>query len=312
MKSENWTTENIPPLTGKTIIVTGGNSGLGYESVKAFAKKGAQVIMTCRNIEKGKHALKHILHHQKEAKIEIMQLDLMNFDSIRKFANEFKQNHNQLHVLLNNAGIMKVPYRLTKDGIESQQGTNYFGHYVLTALLLENLKNTPGSRVVNVSSLAHRFGEIDFENLLYEGARDYTSMKAYGRSKLENLLFTYELQRFFETNKIQCIAVAAHPGVSDTNLFSHIGGKFLQKLFKPLFSLFVQPSAMGALPQLRAAVDLQVKGGEFYGPNGRKQMKGYPVVVSSNETANDKEIARRLWEVSAKITGVKFETEDIF
>lgn len=306
MKSEKWTIKNIPSLEGKTIIVTGGNSGLGFQSAKAFAEKGAQVIITCRNITKGENARKHILHHCKEAKIEVMHLDLMDMSSIRKFAHEFKQNHTNLHVLLNNAGIMMVPYRLTKDGIESQQATNHFGHYMLTALLLETLKNTPGSRVVNVSSLAHRSGEINFDNLLYERGKDYTPMKAYGRSKLENLLFTFELQRFFEKNKIDSIAVAAHPGVSDTNLFSHIGSKFLQKLFKPLFSLFVQPSAMGALPQLRAAVDQQVKGGEYYGPGGRHEMKGHPVVVGSSKTANDKQNARKLWEISAIITGVKF------
>ena len=306
MKSENWSTKDIPSLKGKTIIVTGGNSGLGYESVKAFAEKGAQVIMTCRNIEKGEKARNLITQDIKDAKIVVMQLDLMDMASIHKFAGEFKQTHKNLHVLLNNAGIMMVPYQITKDGIESQQATNHFGHYVLTALLLETLKNTPGSRVVNVSSMAHRSGDMNFDNLLYEGGKDYTPMKAYGRSKLENLLFTYELQRYFESNKIDSIAVAAHPGVSDTNLFSHMGGKFLQKLLKPLFSIFIQPSAMGALPQLRAAVDEQVKGGEYYGPDGRNEMKGYPVVVSSNKASNDKQNARKLWEISAKITGVNF------
>ncbi len=306
MKSEKWTTTNIPSLEGKTIIVTGGNSGLGYESVKAFAEKGAQVIMTCRDITKGENAKKQILQQINGAKINEMQLDLTDSASIQKFASEFKQNHKNLHVLLNNAGIMMVPYKLSKDGIESQQATNHFGHYVLTALLLENLKNTPQSRVVNVSSMAHRSGEMNFENLLFEGGKDYSPMKAYGRSKLENLLFTYELQRYFETNKIESIAVAAHPGVSDTNLFSHMGGKFLQKLLKPLFSIFIQPSAMGALPQLRAAVDEQVKGGEYYGPDGRNEMKGYPVIVPSNKAANDKQSASQLWEMSAKITGVKF------
>ena len=306
MKSENWTTKNIPSLKGKTIIVTGGNSGLGYESVKAFAEKGAQVIMTCRNIEKGEKARNSILQDNKDAIVEVMHLDLMDMASIRDFAGQFKQSHKNLHVLLNNAGIMMVPYQVTKDGIESQQATNHFGHYVLTALLLETLKNTPGSRVVNVSSIAHRNGDMNFDNLLYEGGKDYTPMKAYGRSKLENLLFTYELQRYFETNNIDSIAVVAHPGVSDTNLFNHIGGKFLHNLLKPLMGLMVQPAAMGALPQLCAAVDENVKGSEYYGPDGRNQMKGFPVVVGSSQAANDKQNARKLWEISARITGVKF------
>ncbi|HRZ97297.1 MAG TPA: oxidoreductase [Paludibacter sp.] len=306
MKTEKWTKKNIPSLEGKTIIVTGGNSGLGYQSVKAFADKGAQVVMTCRNLKKGEKAKHDLLKLNHNANIIVMHLDLMDMASIRKFASDFKQNHKNLHILLNNAGIMMVPYRLTKDGIESQQATNHFGHYVLTALLLENLKNTPGSRVVNVSSMAHRSGDMNFENLLYVEGKDYTPMKAYGRSKLENLLFTYELQRFFETNKIDSIAVAAHPGVSDTNLFSHVGGKFIQKIFKPIFSFFVQPPSMGALPQLRAAVDIQVKGGEYYGPDGRREMKGHPVVVEASKAANDKQNARKLWEISAIITGVKF------
>ncbi|MDO9152492.1 MAG: oxidoreductase [Paludibacter sp.] len=306
MNSEKWTTNNISSLVGKTIIVTGGNSGLGIESVKAFAEKGARVIMTCRDLKKGQDAKNELLKTNSGAEVVVMQLDLMDLTSIHKFAGEFKINHANLHVLLNNAGIMRVPYRLSKDGIESQQATNHFGHFALTALLLDPLKNTPGSRVVNVSSLAHRLGVMDFDNLLYEGAKDYNPMKSYGRSKLENLLFTFELQRYFEANGFDTIAVAAHPGVSNTNLFNHLGGKFLQLLLRPLVSIFVQPSAMGALPQLRASVDPQVNAGAYYGPDGRREMKGYPIVVQPNNTATDERSARKLWEISEKITGVKY------
>lgn len=305
MKQE-WTKKNIPSLEGKIIIVTGGNSGLGYESVKAFAEKGAQVIMTCRNVTKGEHARNHILHHCKDAKIEVMQLDLMSLRSVRAFANEFKSRYSHLHVLLNNAGIMRVPFKLTEDGIESQQATNHFGHFALTGLLLDVLRATPGARVVSVSSMAHRMGDMNFDNLLYEGGKDYSPWKAYGRSKLENLLFTFELQRFFEANNMPAMAIAAHPGVSGTNLFSHIGGNKIQKLFRPIFDLFVQTPYMGALPQIRACVDQQVQGGEYYGPDGRGEMKGYPVKVNPSELAQNTEVAAKLWKASEEITGVKF------
>ncbi len=306
MSTDNWTTNNIPSLVGKTIIVTGGNSGLGFQSVKAYAEKGAKVILACRSAEKGSNAKFAILRTIPNADIDLMELDLMSLESIKSFANNFKTKYQSLDILLNNAGIMMTPYSLTIDGIESQQGTNHFGHFALTGLLLEVLKNTPKSRVVNVSSMAHRQGIFNADNLLFEGGLGYSPMKAYGLSKLENLLFTYELQRYFEKNKIDCMAVVAHPGVSDTNLFSHIGGKFLQTIMKPLFSFMVQAAEMGALPQLRASVDATAKGGDYYGPNGRNEMKGYPVIVQPKIAAKSVQDAQKLWEVSEKITGVKF------
>jgi len=306
MRTDNWTTNNIPSLIGKTIIVTGGNSGLGYESVKAYAQKGAKVILACRSAQKGSNAKFSILRTNPSAEIELMELDLMSLKSIQNFANNFKAKYKTLDILLNNAGIMMTPYSLTIDGIESQQGTNHFGHFALTGLLLDVLKNTPKSRVINVSSLAHRQGVFNAENLLYEGGLGYTPIKAYGLSKLENLLFTYELQRYFEKNNMDCMAVVAHPGVSDTNLFSHIGGKFLQSILKPIFSFMVQPAQMGALPQLRASVDSAAKGGDYYGPKGRNEMKGYPVLVQPNIAAKNEQDAKKLWEISEKITGVKF------
>ncbi len=306
-QKEKWTKADMPSLEGKIIIVTGGNSGLGYESVKAFAEKGAHVIMTCRNLHKGEQARKHILHHCNNAKIDVMLLNLMSLKSIRDFVIAFKAKYNRLDVLLNNAGIMKVPYRETEDGIESQHGTNHLGHYALTGLLLDTLKVTPGARVVNVSSLAHKFGDMDFENLLYKGGIGYSDMKAYGRSKLENLLFTFELQRFFERNNYQISALAAHPGVSGTNLFNHIGNKAVLKILRPLFKFFVQSPLMGALPQIRASVDMNAKGGDYYGPDGRREMKGHPVKVNASELAQNTEVAAKLWRFSEEITGVKFE-----
>ncbi|MEI8085421.1 MAG: oxidoreductase [Paludibacter sp.] len=306
MNNKNWTINDIPNLKGKTVIVTGGNSGLGYEAVKAYARKNATVIMACRSVSKGEYARKQILDITPKSEIIVMELDLEDLNSIRNFAGNFKQKYTNLNILLNNAGIMMVPYGLTKDGFEKQLGTNHLGHFALTGLLLDVLKNTPSSRVVNVSSMAHKQGVMDYGNLLYTNAKGYSPMKAYGRSKLSNLLFSYELQRYFVANKIDCISVAAHPGVSDTNLFAHAANKWVMMLLKPLFSLMVQPAAMGALPELRASVDSKVKGGEYYGPDGKREMKGYPVLVQSVPASHDKESARKLWEMSEKLTSVVY------
>lgn len=307
MNNKNWTIANIPDLTGKIIIVTGGNSGLGYESVKAFAEKGAEVILASRSIEKGELAKDEILKGLSKAKIIVMPLDLMDFASIKYFTKIFKEKYDQLDVLLNNAGIMTTPYFLTKDGLEAQMETNHFGHFALTAQLLHLIKSTPDSRVVNVSSMAHKQGKIDFENLLFDNGKGYSAMKSYGRSKLSNLLFTYELQRLFETRGINSIAVSAHPGVSNTNLARFIEDKLIFKILMPIMSPFIQEQNMGALPQIRASVDKNVKGGEYYGPGGFNEMKGHPVLVQSNAASHNLADAKKLWEVSEKITRVSFK-----
>jgi NAD(P)-dependent dehydrogenase (short-subunit alcohol dehydrogenase family) len=305
MENEKWTTANIPDLTGRVIIVTGGNSGLGYESVKAFAEKGAEIILASRSVEKGEAAKTSI--GNVKGKIVVMQLDLMDFASIKNFAAEFLKKYTRLDVLLNNAGIMTTPYFLTKDGLEAQNGTNHFGHFVLTALLFELIKNTPDSRIVNVSSMAHKQGKMDFDNLLFENGKGYSPIKSYGRSKLLNLLFTYELQRMIEAAGIKSIAVAAHPGVSNTNLARYLEDKLIFKILKPLMMPFMQSQDMGALPQIRASVDPHVKGGEYYGPGGFNEMKGFPVRVQSNSASHSLQDARKLWEISEKITGVSFQ-----
>lgn len=305
MSNENWTKANILDLTGKVIIVSGGNSGLGFESVKAFAEKGAEVILACRTAEKGETAKTAILKNSPKAKIVVMLLDLMDLASIQNFAKNFNKKYGRLDILLNNAGIMTTPYFLTKDGLEAQMGTNHFGHFALTGQLLERIKGTPKSRVVNVSSSAHKAGKMDFDNLLFENGNDYSPIKSYGRSKLSNLLFTYELQRHFEANNLDNIAVAAHPGIAQTNLDRYIKNKLWVKLLMPVFKLISQNAERGALPQIRAAVDPNVKGAEFYGPH--KGMKGFPIVVESNPASHNLEDAKRLWEISEKLTGVKFE-----
>jgi NAD(P)-dependent dehydrogenase (short-subunit alcohol dehydrogenase family) len=306
MKDRKWTIENMPDLTGKIIVVTGGNSGLGYESVKAFAMKGAEVVLASRSTEKGEAARTEILKAVPDGKIKVMELELGDLESVRNFTAAFKKNYKKLDVLLNNAGIMMTPYFTTQDGFEGQFGTNHLGHFALTALLMDVVLHTPGSRIVNVSSGAHKNGEMDFTNLQFENGKGYKSMKAYGRSKLSNLLFTYELQRKLEAAKKDTIAVAAHPGVAMTNLARHMQGKFLFKIMTPLFKRMAQDQAMGALPQIRASVDPEVKGSEYYGPDAKNEWKGYPVLVQSNAASHSLEDAVKLWEESEELTGVKF------
>jgi NAD(P)-dependent dehydrogenase (short-subunit alcohol dehydrogenase family) len=306
MSETKWNSNDIPDLNGKVIIVTGGNSGLGYESVKAFAGHNATVILASRSVDRGEQARKEILIKTPGSKIAVMQLDLSDMASIRAFADDFKLKYNRLDVLLNNAGIMTTPYFLTKDGFEGQVGTNHLGHFALTGLLMDIIQNTPKSRVVNVSSMAHRQGNMDFDNLLYENGKGYSPISAYGRSKLANLLFTYELQRKFEQKQIDAIAVAAHPGVSQTNLARYLEGKIWFRVLYPLFTLISQDAIQGALPQIRASVDAGVKGGDYYGPNGFRELKGFPVQVHSNKASHSLSDARKLWEMSEELTKVKY------
>ncbi|HAA13735.1 MAG TPA: short-chain dehydrogenase [Cytophagales bacterium] len=301
----NWTKNNIPDLTGKIILVTGGNSGLGYEAVKMFAEKNAKVILASRSIERGKIAKQEILQDVPAGDIDVRGLDLGSLNSIKGFAAEFKRNYAQLDILMNNAGIMWCPYGKTKDGFESQMGVNHFGHFALTGLLLDLIVNTEDSRVVNVSSLGHRRAKWDPEALMFD-ENNYDGSVAYFNSKLANLLFTYELQRKFEAKGIRAMAVAAHPGGSNTNLAKHVEERFWFRLLKPLFLILAQSAAKGTLPQVRASVDPQVKGSEYYGPKGMNEMGGYPVVVKSTEDSHNRDYAAKLWQASEKLTGVSY------
>jgi NAD(P)-dependent dehydrogenase (short-subunit alcohol dehydrogenase family) len=299
--TSNWTLASVPDLSGKVIIVTGGNSGLGFYAVKAFAEKKAQVIMASRNAQKAEQAKAEILQAYPNALIDVMELNLTDLKSVKNFTVNFKQKYSQLDVLINNAGIMMVPYGKTRDGFELQLGTNHLGHFALTAQLMDVVKSTPKSRIINVSSMAHKTGMMDFSNLQYENG-GYSPLKSYCRSKLANLLFTYELDRYLKANNIDCIALAAHPGVSDTHLFDHMAPKWMMKILRPLTLLFIQPAEMGAMPEIRAAVDIAAQGGEYYGPDGYREMKGYPVKVKSNAASHQLEDARKLWDVSEKLT----------
>ena len=306
LPAEIWTTADIPDLTGKVIIITGANSGIGYEAAKEFVRKGAQTILACRNLEKAQAALDQIQAEIPGGQAEIMRLDLASLTSVRQFADQFTDQYNRLDVLLNNAGIMMVPYDTTEDGYERQFGTNHLGHFALTGLLIDLLVETPSSRVINVSSTAHWFGKMDFDHLMYDGGKKYSPPGAYGRSKLANLLFTYELERRFEAIGANTIAVAAHPGTSETNLGVHLQEHWVYKFLRPITDRMSQSAAMGALPIIRAAVDLSVQGGQYFGPDGPIGMKGYPVMVSSNKASHNLEDAQQLWEVSEELTGVKY------
>lgn len=307
---ELWTTADTPDLTGKVIVVTGANSGIGYEAAKEFARNGAQTILACRNLMKAQEALNSIQAEIPKAPAGIMQLDLASLASIHQFADTFKQKYDRLDVLVNNAGIMMVPYGLTADGFERQFGTNHLGHFALTGLLMEMLLNTAGSRVVNISSGGHRMGNMDFDNLMFKDGEGYSRASAYGRSKLANLLFTYELQRRYEANGARAIAVAAHPGGSNTNLSRYLEDLWYVRLAMPIMKRMLQSAAMGALPTLRAAVDPHVQGGEYYGPDGLMEQRGYPVLVQSSNAAHNLSDAKKLWQVSEALTGVVFEQLD--
>ncbi len=309
--TNKWTVNDIPDLTGKVIIVTGANSGIGLEAAKAFAQKGAQTILACRSMDRAQPALSEIQVEIPNAPAEIMQLDLASLASVHQFVDEFKGKYDRLDVLVNNAGIMMVPYGTTEDGFERQMGTNHLGHFALTGLLIDLLLKTPHSRVVNVSSNGHTSGFMDFDNLLFADGQDYSPMAAYGRSKLANLLFTYELQRRYETTGADAIAVAAHPGSSSTNLANHFGERnFAMGLLLKVGLFISQSAAMGALPTIRAAVAPEVQGGDYYGPSGFMELRGYPVKVESNGASHNMADAQKLWEVSEELTSVNYDLLD--
>lgn len=307
---EKWTADDIPDLTGKVIIVTGSNSGIGFEAAKEFARKGALTILACRNMNKAQAAQDLIQASSPNAHAEIMRLDLANLDSVYEFASEFHERFTRLDVLVNNAGIMMAPLTITVDGFENHFATNYLGHFALTGLLLDLLLTTPRSRVVNVSSSGHRMGRMDFRNLMFESKGSYSPMRAYARSKLANLLFTYELQRRYNAANIDAIAVAAHPGMSNTRLGRYLETKWYFKILIPSMHWIMQSAAKGALPTLRAAVDPRVKGCDYYGPSGFLEMRGYPVIVQSSNASHNEATAQELWTISKQLTNVQFTQLD--
>lgn len=305
--STDWTSDNIPGLRGKTAVVTGANSGIGFIAAKELAAKGARVILACRNSASGVEAAKKILAAHSDAEVEFMTLDLASLNSVRAFAQRALESAKKIDILVNNAGIMMNPFEKTQDGFESQMGVNHLGHFALTGLLMPALLKAKAARVVNVSSLAHGWARLDPEHPLFENERDYSARLAYGNSKLANLLFTYALQQRFEAAGSDAIAVAAHPGASNTNLGRHLEKRWYLRPLKPLLLAATQSAEKGALPTLRAATDPSVEGGDFYGPDGFKQYAGYPVKVGSAAEARDPKSADALWSSSERLTKVTFQ-----
>jgi NAD(P)-dependent dehydrogenase (short-subunit alcohol dehydrogenase family) len=297
-----WDATDIPDQSGRVAVITGANSGLGLETARELARKGASVTMAVRNLEKGQAAIDDIERDQPNADLGLVQLDLASLDSVRKAAGELQDRLERIDLLINNAGVMYTPRQQTADGFEMQFGTNHLGHFALTGLLLDRLLPVAGSRVVTVSSIGHRIrSRIDFDDLNAE--QRYNRVVAYGRSKLANLLFTYDLQRRLAASESETVALAAHPGGSDTELGRHIPGA---GFMTPLLRWMTQSAAMGALPTLRAATDPAAEGGQYYGPDGFMETRGDPVVVSSSDRSHEVDTHERLWAVSEELTGVSY------
>ncbi|HEY7455109.1 MAG TPA: oxidoreductase [Thermoleophilaceae bacterium] len=294
---DGWTADLIPDLTGRTAVVTGANSGLGLVAARELAAHGAHVILACRNLEKGEAACAQVEGG------ELEQLDLASLDSVRAFAERFRDTHDGLDLLINNAGVMAAPRRLTADGFELHFGTNHLGHFLLTNLLLPAMEGREDARVVTVSSNGHKLGRINFENM--NGERRYFRWNAYCNSKLMNLLFALELDRRLRASGSTVKSLAAHPGYSVTNLQSAAAPAF-DRLVMKVTDLTGQSAEMGALPVLYAATEPGLPGGTYVGPDGPAEQRGHPKVVMPNGAARNEESARRLWEASAELTGVTF------
>ena len=303
MSNPKWTTDDIADLTGRVAVVTGANTGLGLETARELAAKNATVVLAVRDLDKGESARRDIAAGVPNADVSVQALDLASLDSIRSASAELHERFDAIDLLVNNAGVMFTPKSTTADGFELQLGVNHLGHFALTGLLLDRMLPVDGSRIVTVSSGAHKFkSTIDLANLA--GTDGYNRTAAYARSKVANLLFTYELQRRLAAAGAPTIALAAHPGGSNTELGRNapVAMKAVGIVFRP----FMQSAAMGALPTLRAATDPAATGGQYYGPDGFGEFRGHPVLVESNERSHDTELQRGLWEASETLAGVKF------
>ena len=315
--ADSWTAATMPDQSDRTVVVTGANSGLGYEATAAFAQKGATVVMACRSLERGEQAANEIREaiDQTGAVLNVRRCDLADLESVASFAEGVREAYDQLHVLCNNAGVMAIPRAETEDGFEMQLGVNHLGHFALTGQLLGLLARTAGeTRVVSHSSGAHTAGEMNFEDLHRE--ESYDKWGAYGQSKLANLLFAYELQRRLDDAGItETASVACHPGYAATNLQyrgpEQSGSRLRYAMMKVANTVVAQSAEQGALPLLYAATAPDVQGGEYYGPGGLMSMRGAPEQQESNEASHDEADARRLWSRSEELTGVEYDIEGL-
>jgi NAD(P)-dependent dehydrogenase (short-subunit alcohol dehydrogenase family) len=304
-----WTTADIPDQTGRTAVVTGANSGLGFATASALAASGAAVVLACRDETRGNQALERIRRDTPSAQVALELLDLADLSSIRAFAERFAAAHGPLDVLVNNAGVMAIPRRETTDGFELQFGTNHLGHFALTGLLLGSLLARTAPRVVTVSSQMASTGTIHFDDL--SGTRRYGKWRAYGQAKLANQLFAFELDRRARAAGTDLVSVAAHPGYAATNLQSAgarmTGSRLSERITDLGNSLFAQSAADGALPSLYGATAPDVRGGQYFGPDRLFHMRGHPTTVAPVRAARDTDVARRLWERSVELTGVAYD-----
>jgi NAD(P)-dependent dehydrogenase (short-subunit alcohol dehydrogenase family) len=301
-----WTADDIGGQQGRTVVVTGANTGIGFETAKVLAARGATVVLASRDPARNRAAVARV----GAGDLSTVTLDLASLASVRRAAEEISSRYPRLDLLINNAGVMMPPYGRTEDGFELQIGTNHLGHFALTGLLLHRLVAVPGSRIVTVSSFAHRQGHVDLDDLHFERRR-YRPTTAYGQSKLANLLFTYELQRRLAAADAETIAVVLAPGAVRTDLQRHVTGAF-RAVGGLLMRTLGQPdAAMGALATLRAATDPGVRGGEYYGPDGPLGWRGYPIRVPSSDRSYDTDMQRRLWTESERLTGVSYPLADV-
>jgi NAD(P)-dependent dehydrogenase (short-subunit alcohol dehydrogenase family) len=301
----SWTAADVPDQTGRTAVVTGATAGLGLETAKALAERGASVVLACRDLDKAERAATRI-----PADVQIVRLDLASLASVHAGADEIRATQPRLDLLILNAGVMDAPYRRTEDGFEFTLATNHLGHFALTGLLLDRLLDVAGSRIVTVSSVAHRRGRIRFDDLQSE--QSYDASDAYAQSKLANLLFSYELDRRLRDADARTISLAAHPGNARTELWrssSRLERAVISTRLRLLNLWLVQSAEAGALPTLRAATDPSARGGEYFGPAGRFEFAGRPVRVASNERSHDATAQQRLWEVSEQLTGISYELQ---
>lgn len=298
--SADWISGNVPSQVGRVFVVTGANSGLGLETARVLGSRGATVIMTARDVARGEAAVEELSEEQPDARFELRELDLADLNSVRAFA----AGVDKVDVLVNNAGVTAPKHTLTEQGYELQFGVNHLAHFALTILLFNTLLRSEDPRVVTVSAIAHRKGRIHFGDL--QGNQSYHRMKYYAQSKLANVVFGLELHRRLRTNGFALRSVLAHPGVTATNLLS-AGRSGLVRMAPS--RLGAQDVTMGALPQIYAAAGPDVESGQFYGPDGRNEARGYPTLVQPKDEARDRELARRLWDVSEELTGVHIDLE---
>ena len=298
-----WTEADVPDQSGRTAVITGGNSGIGFEAARVLATRGARLILGCRDRGKAHDAVTRIRAAATGADVRVVPLDLASLESVRAAAGQIRSTCERIDLVVNNAGVMMPPYGRTTDGFELQFGINHLGHFALTGLLIDRLAALPGARVVTVSSNGHQAGQIDFDDL--QSQHGYRRVAGYGQSKLANLMFTYELQRRLHAAGTPAIAAAAHPGLTRTDL-----ARYLSPVMTALYVLIERPlaqrAAIGALGTLRAATDPAVRGGDYYGPGRWRGERGYPVRVSSSERSHDEGAQRRLWQESERLTGVGY------